>query len=82
MAGLWPLLNEKVRGRFLANYEEAVEVARLKDKKLRLQAQNTQPQQQGEGATSAQQQAVVPTQHNQLPIEEEMSIATNDQQEL
>ena len=50
MAGLWPSLNEKVRGRFPANYEEAVEVARLKDKTLCLQARNTQPQQQGEGA--------------------------------
>ena len=38
MARLWPLLSEKVKGRFLANYEEAVEVACLKDKKLCLQA--------------------------------------------
>ena len=44
MAGLWPSLSEKVKGRFLANYEEAIEVARLKDKKLRLQARSTQPQ--------------------------------------
>ena len=50
MARLWPSLSEKVRGRFPVDYEEAVEVARLKDKKLCLQAQSTQPQQQGEGA--------------------------------
>ena len=37
MAGLWPSLSEKVRGRFPADYEEAIGVARLKDKKLRLQ---------------------------------------------
>ena len=37
MAGLLPLLSEKVKGRFLANYEEAIEVAHLKDKKLCLQ---------------------------------------------
>ena len=47
MAGLWPLLNQKlnqkVRGRFPANYEEAIEVACLKDKKLHLQAQSMQP---------------------------------------
>ena len=34
MAGLWPSLSEKVRGRFPADYEEAVGVACLKDKKL------------------------------------------------
>ena len=38
MAGLWLLLNKKMRGRFLADYEEAIEVSRLKDKKLHLQA--------------------------------------------
>ena len=38
MASLWLLLSEKVRGRFLANYEEAIEVDRLKDKNLFLQA--------------------------------------------
>ena len=43
MAGLWPSLSEKVRGRFPADYEEAVGVARLKDKKLCLQTQSMQP---------------------------------------
>ena len=82
MAGLWPSLSEKVRGRFPADYEEAVGVARLEDKKLRLQAQNTQPQQQGEGARLAQQQMIVPAQHNQLPVEEETPTTVNYQQEL
>ena len=50
VAGLWPSLKEKVKGRFLVAYEETVEVARLKDKKLRLQDRSTQPQQQREGA--------------------------------
>ena len=43
MAGLWPSLSEKVRGRFLADYEEAVGIAHLKDKKLRLQTRSMQP---------------------------------------
>ena len=34
MAGWWPSLSEKVRGRFPADYEEAIGVVRLKDKKL------------------------------------------------
>ena len=37
MAGLWLSLSEKVRGRFPADYEEAIGVACLKDKKLSLQ---------------------------------------------
>ena len=55
---------EKVKGRCPADYEEVVEVARLKDKKLCLQAQNTQPQQQREGSRPAQEQMAVPTQYN------------------
>ena len=43
MARLWPSLSEKVRGRFPADYEEAVRVARLKDKKLHLQTHSMQP---------------------------------------
>ena len=78
VAGLWPSLSEKVRGRFPTDYEEAIKVARLRDKKLRLQAQSIQPQQQGEGARSMQQQMVVPAQHNQLPVEEEMPTMAND----
>ena len=83
MAGLWPSLSEKVRGRFSADYEEAVGIARHKDKKLHLQTQSMQPQQQGEGARPAQQQAIVPAQHNQPPVEEgAAAIANNDQQEM
>ena len=82
MAGLWPSLSEKVRGRFPIDYEEAIEVACLKDKKLHLQARNTQPQQQGEGARLAQQQAIAPAQHNQPPVEEGTTAAASDQQEL
>ena len=79
---LWPSLSEKVRKRFPTNYEEAIEVAHLKDKKLHLQAQTMQPQKQEEGAKLVQQQTIVPTQHNQLPVEEETSATANDQQEL
>ena len=42
MPGLWPSLKEKVKGRFPATYELAVEIARLKDKKLRMQAKSTE----------------------------------------
>ena len=38
VVGLWSLLKEKVRGMFLANYDAAIEVAHLKDRKLCLQA--------------------------------------------
>ena len=54
MAGLWPSLSEKVRRRFLAVYEEVVEVGCLKYKKLCRQAQRMQPQQQGEKVGLAQ----------------------------
>ncbi|MCO5567942.1 hypothetical protein L7F22_021638 [Adiantum nelumboides] len=39
IAGLWSPLKEKVKGRFPATCEFALEVTRLKDKKLRMQAQ-------------------------------------------
>ena len=82
MAKLWPSLSEKGKGGFPANYGEVFEVACLKDKKLHLQAWSTQPQKQGKGARLAQQQTVVPAQHNQLPVEEEMSAVANDQHKL
>ncbi|MCO5557441.1 hypothetical protein L7F22_011005 [Adiantum nelumboides] len=43
IAGLWPPLKEKVRGRFPETYDLAVEVACLKDKKLRLQNHSVDP---------------------------------------
>ncbi|MCO5575776.1 hypothetical protein L7F22_029581 [Adiantum nelumboides] len=39
IAGLWSPLKDKVKGTFSATYEFALEVTRLKDKKLRIQAQ-------------------------------------------
>ncbi|MCO5599143.1 hypothetical protein L7F22_053243 [Adiantum nelumboides] len=49
IAGLWPPLKEKVRGRFPETYDLAVEVACLKDKKLRLQNHSVDPS-EGEDA--------------------------------
>ena len=79
VAGLWLLLREKVRGRFPANYDAAIEVARLKDRKLHLQAQNLEFQQEGKGARLQQQPVVAFAQHNQQEAE---SAVVNDQQEL
>ena len=47
IAGLWAPLKEKVRGRFPATYEVAVEVARLKNKKLCFQARGAEKEKIG-----------------------------------
>ena len=65
--GLWSPLKEKVKGRFPATYELAVEIARLKDKKLRMQAKSTESE---ESSAARVAPAIATTAQQPQPLEE------------
>ena len=70
IAGLWAPLKEKVRGRFPVTYEVAVEVARLKNKKLCFQARGAEKEEVGGSQAPLATSIPMPIQRS-TPQEEE-----------